>query len=327
MRTTARQTVMTDTMRRTTYCKALYGQRRIIAQTRAAVRTPLRSAIALSVRAAGILIPLLAFAFPNDAYGQFKLDFLLTVGENSDAIQSGTVVAPRFGLGIPTSRDIRVNVEWGLLTTDVQNVDENGIETGSGRETRFLNPYVDVAYSLFVDKRAVDITFGVALGMSFPVADADNAGQTAAYQVALSSAGLWDPWLYLPDTLGFTVPMAVLLEFQDFCLLLDSAVSLLIPTENSDGRSTQLSPQVALEGFAPVGMFDLGTRFQLVQVGDNGDNEGRVHTSIVPFARLFVGPAVIHARFNLNLGTAGGTPFGAAGTWGVSLGLGFQFGK
>ena len=74
-----------------------------------------------------------------------------------------------------------------------------------------------------------------------------------------------------------------------------------------------------------MGLFDLGLRVQAVQVGDNGDNEGRVHTSLVPLARLYVGPAVLHARMTINLGTAGGTPFGNAGTWGVSVGLGFQF--
>ena len=268
----------------------------------------------------GFCLVAILLAAPATAYGQVGLKFGVTLGQNQQALNNATILNPRFGIGFPTSKGIRVNVEWGLATADVTEVTDTG-EQVARRETRFLNPYVDVAYRLTARRQSFTFSFGVSLGMTFPVADADTVAQSGVYQVALSSAGLWNPWLYLPDTLGFTLPMQIDLDFGDFVLWVDSAVFLLVPTDNTAERSTQFGPQVGIEGFVPVRLFDLGARFQLVQVGDNGANEGRVHTSFVPLVRLNINPVTVEARFNVNLGTAGGTPFGAAGTWGATFGL------
>ena len=268
-----------------------------------------------------------ATASPSSALANWNFDLLLTVGQNAEALDTGSVINPRFGLSIPTSKKPRLHVcmEWGLLSASLPQISEDNVTTSNGRETRFLNPSVDVMYQLKAHEKTFDFTLGISLGMSLPVADADTPGQKAAYQVALSAAGAWDPWLYIPDTLGFMLPVQAELAFKGFSLWVDTGVFLLIPTEDSRDRSTQFGPQFGIEGIVPAGRFDLGLRFQLVQVGDNGDNEGRVHTSIVPLARLHLEPAIIHSRFNLNLGTAGGTPFGSAGTWGWSLGISFVF--
>ncbi len=276
--------------------------------------------------AARIVAVTLALLTPSTVYGQVSLDFLLTLGQNQQALDSSTVLNPRFRLGIPTSKNLRVNMEWGLITAAVPQFDEDGTETGSSQETRFLNPNVEVKYSALVQRWSYNFRFHIALGMAFPAADADTPAQLAAYQVAISAAGAWDPWLYLPNTLAFVLPIQVEADFRDFRLMVDTATYLLFPTEDSRDRSTQFGPQVGIEGATEVGMFDLGVRFQLVQVGDSGDSEGSIHTSIVPLARLYVGPAVVHGRFNLNFGTGGNnSPLAAAGTWGFSFGIGFNF--
>ena len=199
-------------------------------------------------RFAGCLALLTILALPSTVYGQesrkVALDFLLTLGQNQQALQSTTVLNPRFALGIPTSRNLRVNMEWGLVTASVGATSEDGERRVSTQETRFLNPTVEVAYSDTLRKSSFDLNFRVGLGLSFPVADADDPLQSGTYQVALSSSGLWEPWLYLPETLGFIIPISVTLNFRNFVMLADTAVFLLVPTDDTSSRSTQLGPQV-----------------------------------------------------------------------------------
>ena len=271
-----------------------------------------------------MLIAMLS-TWPALALAQPSVDFMLTLGQNQAAVENATALTPRLSVGIPTSKELQVTIEWGLTTVSVPQVADNGIDTVTERETGFLNPYLELSYGLKILRRTYDFTFGVAAGIAFPVADADDANQAAAYQVALTSVGAWDPWLYLPSTLGFALPIEVELDFRAFVLAVDTAFILFVPTEDTDTRDTQLASQAGIEGFLPVGLFDLGVRLQVVQVGASGATEDYVQTSIVPLIRLFLGPAVIQTQFNINFGTEGNTTFGDAGTWGLSLGLGFTF--
>ncbi len=274
----------------------------------------------------GATLALLVVGLPASALAQASIDFMLTVGQNQTAADNATSLTPRLSLGIPTSRELRVIVEWGLTTVSVPQSTDNGIDTVNGQETGFLNPHVEVSYGLKVPRRTYDFTFGVATGMAFPVADADDPNRAAAYQVALSSVGAWDPWLYLPNTLGFTLPIEAELDFRNFVLSVDTAFFLLIPTEDTRDRNTQFGSQAGVEGFFPVGLFDLGLRLQAVQVGASGESEAYVQTSMVPLVRLFLGPAVIETQFNFNFGTqSSSTTFGSGGTWGLSVGLGINF--
>ena len=270
---------------------------------------------------AATVVAVLCVVTPAYANGGYTFDFALTLGQNPSALNA-TLFNPRLGLGIPASRYLQVNLDWGLTNVSLPVATADEAINATQSETRFTNPYVEVCYHFQIAHEHFDFNFGVSLGMAMPVADANAPNQAAAYRVALSSVGAWDPWLYIPNTLGFAIPMQAEFLFNDFALMVDSSVFLLIPTEDTNQRSTQFGPQVGIEGTVPVGKFELGARLQLVQAGDNAQNEGRVHTSIVPLLRLLIDPVVVESRFTLNLGTGGGDAFGTAGTWGLTVGLG-----
>ena len=181
-----------------------------------------------------------------------------------------------------------------------------------------LNPHLAVAYVA----RAADLKIEMAFGMSLPAADANDSNQAAAFLVALGAVGAWDPWLYLPNTMGITLPIETNLDLEGFTVALDAAFFLLIPTGGAAERQTQFGAEAALEGFWPIGLFDVGLRLQAVQIGSSGPQDTYLQTSLVPLARLYLQPFVFITEFNFNFDTPHGTTFGNHGTWGFKIGLG-----
>ena len=272
----------------------------------------------------GLLGPMLSAALvgaPTSAHaGDPTIDVFVNIGQNQATTTNATIVTPRLKVGIPATDRITVDAEWGFTTVTVPVIADNGIDTFLRRETGLLNPYVSVSYGA----RAEELYTELGLGISLPAADADDPNRAAAFLVALGSVGAWNPFLYLPSTLGITLPMEGRIDFDEFTLAVDAAFFLLIPTSNTEVRTTQFGAEASVEGFIPVGWFDLGMRLQAVQVGSSGPEEAYLQTSWVPFARLFIDRVVLLAHFNFNFDTPHGTTFGEAGTWGVMLGGGIE---
>ncbi len=266
--------------------------------------------------------PSTADAGPTRAKNRPTLDFFLDIGQNQAANADATVLTPRFAFGLPTSRNIRVKMEWGFTTVSVPSVADDGISINRERVVGLLNPHVAVTYVA----RADDLRIEMALGMSLPAATADDSNRSAAYLVALGAVGAWDPWLYLPNTLGITLPVTARLDFEYFTLALDAAFFMLIPTTGGgNDRESQFGAEAGLEGYWAIGLFDLGLRLQAVQVGAVGPQDTYLQTSLVPLARLYLQPFILLTEFNFNFDTPHGTTFGDSGTWGFKIGLGVDF--
>ncbi|MEL7368104.1 MAG: hypothetical protein AAFN74_04260 [Myxococcota bacterium] len=257
---------------------------------------------------------------PRAANAEAAIDLFLTLGQNQSTEANSTVVMPRVNVGIPAARDkVLVSIDWGFLSVGLPPATSGA---AGQSETSFINPAVDVRY-LFRDNR---IDFSMGIGMSFPVADADNENRAAAFLVGLGAVSAWKPWLYTPNTLGFFVPIFGRVDFDMFLLSMDGAFFLIIPTENGGGRTTQFGAQAALEALVPIGWFDVGLRAQAVQVGATGASEAYLQTSLAPLTRLYVGRSLEFSfQFNFNFDSPHGTTFATEGTWGMSLGAGVRF--
>ena len=247
--------------------------------------------------------------------------FNFTIGQLQGAQSSSTVMTPRLRGSIGVAKDLRLGLQWGFTTVSVPALSDDGRQAITSRETGFLNPQIELTYILDAD--VLDFSLGAAF--AFPVADADSAGRQAAFQVALGAVGAWDPWLYLPSTLTLAVPLRARIDFGPVIAGLDGTFFLLVPTDSNPRRKTELRAQAGLEGVFPNGVVDLGVRLQAVQVGASGLTGAYLQTSLVPLARLFVGPARLELRFNFNFDTPHGTTFTERGTWGLSVGAGARF--
>lgn len=265
-------------------------------------------------------------ALPQTAFAEnAAIDVSVTVGQAQGEVANSTVITPQVGVRIPADKELIIELAWGLTTVSLAvPANPNATPPTAGAEEQvfgLLNPNVGVSYGLAVGR----LEFEVGIGLAFPVADADDANRLRSFEIALGSVSAWDPWLYLPNTFGINVPIRALLDFNVLVAGIDGAFFLLVPTEGLDERTTQFGSQAALELYAPVGLFDLGLRAQVVQVGQSRTRDGYLQSSLVPVVRVDFGNLVLDARFNFNFNSPHGLTFANEGIWGLTIGASLRF--
>lgn len=263
-------------------------------------------------------------ARPEGPRGQvgLELSFYLDGGEGSDLF----AFVPTVGGWYLITDEIAASLEWGFPFVSITPDGESG-------DSRFNvgNPFLAGWY--VVPDLDVHLRFG--LGLALPVAnipDLDGLADPepflagAAYTAALFMNGLYDPWLWAPETFSIVVPGRVEKRFDEILVAGDAALGILIPTEGDD-RDTELVFQFAGEFGYTIGLATVGARLQGVWVMTSAqdvstDEDDDFQLSFEPFARFDLGPAFAYARFTMNVDEPGGFSFDDNGIWGLHVGGG-----
>jgi hypothetical protein len=178
--------------------------------------------------------------------------------------------------------------------------------------------------------RTGGVVLSMSPGVTIPLAtlpDGDPSEAQAArwvYSAALGVRGLWNPWLWFPDTLSIVLPMRIDVPIgEDFTFGTDVAMGVGIPTAGDD-RDLEFGGQVGLDFARRLGRSAAGASLRAVWTPSF--EEGNLQLSLEPFLRLHLGAqAFTTARFTLNLNRPYGFSFEQGGVWGLSLGAGATF--
>ena len=255
--------------------------------------------------------------------GQVGLE-LSFFGDSEETVDTFVFVPRIFGWYMIADQ-IAGSLEWGFPFISFSP------EMGDG-ESRFnvANPFLAGWYVL--DSPDYHARFG--LGLALPAAnipEGDLLGDPDVFLAALGYSyaafmdGLYDLWLWVPETFSIVVPGRFEKRFDSFLVGGDAALGVLIPTEGDD-RDTEVAFQFAGEFGYVAGMATVGARLQGVWLmtaedAPDGDDDD-FQLSFEPFARFDFGPAFASVRVTMNLDEPGGFAFDDDGVYGVHIGGG-----
>lgn len=235
-----------------------------------------------------------------------------------------TIVSPILHGGLPIGSGRSLTLDWGFTFVDFGDDDESRSEVG--------NPFVALHQS--VDLVLIDVSagFGVALPLAnLPNGDDNQSSFTArALQSTSSARGLWNLWLWAPETLSLAVPMRAEIGLILFDLAGEFTPALLIPTgDEVDDQDNEFILQMAVDASMSAGLVRFGARLQAVW-SPTGDDQSfipddEVQISIVPYATVSLGPVFVSGSATLNLTDPVGSSFDDDGIWMVSVSGGLSF--
>jgi len=252
------------------------------------------------------------------------------VGGLSSVRISGMHLSPVVGGSYYFTDEIRANAELGLALWFHEQYPTPG---GTGDETedaglalRFGNALLSA--DLVGDPRA-EIRHRVGLGVTLPIATANDAAERGALQLALAERGGWDPWLWAISRMSLVATGQLETDLAEQVVVGgDAGVGVLFHAGDSSAGlgddETVFSAQVAGNLEYRLDAVALGVRLSLVLAGEEVFQEREdFQLAVTPYGRLALGEATfLSAAFVLNVNPPYGFSFSEGEVWGVRVGVG-----
>lgn len=244
------------------------------------------------------------------------------------------LISPHVRMGIRPRPEVELHVNFGAVSV------LRDTPQGRSRDTRPSN--LSFGFSGVLDRRHDRWRYAkIGFGFVLPSAVATTSVEHDAYEYAMGGRLGWDPWNWMPQSLGLVVPAEVRAQVgRRWVLGGDAGLAALLPSANrTDGMA--MAAQVAAQARVVTRRFGLGMRLSAVWNGRHPDDRGQAGVS--PFVdtslcrrssgRRLRGERArtsnacpLYASARLNLGFDG--PYGFLGEdamrmWGVQLGLGW----
>ncbi len=239
----------------------------------------------------------------------------------------GFALSPLLSVRYRVVPALEFDVSWGFSggRTEIRGA------FGGSSDGAFLpgNPWLGAHWVGSPDGAPVSLRVG--LGVSFPAMQAPEIALEEHADAALVAAtpgmrGLWNAWLWLPDTTGIVVDGAAAMRPHEyFAARISAAVAVLVPVRDDD-RDTELALQLGVDlALLPIDELTVGVRFQLVFLTDEIADDDQAQTSLEPFLALDVSPVLLRAGLVINLDDPYGTGFGEGDVWGLRFSGSFRF--
>lgn len=244
---------------------------------------------------------------------------------NGDALSQEdlTIVSPVLHGGLPIGSGRSLTLDWGFTFVDFDDDDESRSEVG--------NPFVAVHQSIDLILLDLSVGFGVALPLAnLPDDNSDRAFAAAALRSTSAARGLWDPWLWAPETLSLVAPIRAEIGLLMLDLAGELTPALLIPTgDEVEGLENEFILQMAIDASMSFVLARFGARLQAVWSPTSDDDlfvpDDEAQVSIVPYVTVTLGPAFVSGSVTLNLTDPVGSSFDDDGIWMASLSGGLSF--
>lgn len=253
-------------------------------------------------------------------------------GQPDEAVIS---LSPEVRLGMRPREEVELHVSFGAVSVFRA--------TAQGERTQDARPSnLSFGVNGVLDRRGDQWRYA-KLGFAFviPSATATSPLEEMAYEYAMGGRIGWDPWSWMPQTLGLVVPAEVRAQLgRRWILGGDAGLAALLP---SAGRTDGMAGAAQIAGQARVVTKRLGLGMRVAAVWNGRHPTDRSQAGISPFVdtslcrrssgRRLRGeraltshacPLYATARLNVNLDG----PYGFAGedamrVWGVQVGLGW----
>ncbi len=235
----------------------------------------------------------------------------LSFGQISGVEDDYVLAYPQLSGFYALNDSLALQLDWGF-----------GYASGGDQSAfRVGNPYLGGWYKLMSGQSHLRVGAGIALPL-LQISDDnfESAIETAVVSLGgLGTMGLWDPWLWLPETFSLVVPARFETLLGDsFKLGADGALAILVPSGDGD---SEVMLQLAGEGAFKFGELQAGARLQFVSLVTSDDDDTQI--SLVPFVRYDFGSGFVQGRFMFNLDEPLGPAFDDGGIWSLGAGVGF----
>ncbi|HKP56524.1 MAG TPA: hypothetical protein VJV78_07390 [Polyangiales bacterium] len=236
----------------------------------------------------------------------------LELGWYTDSEGSGSLhaLAPVLSARVSATDHLDLELDWPFGFVSVSGDGNDEFRTG--------NPLVAGYYV----QRQHDGYLRAGFGIAVPIASVDDTSDLLPLATGVAMRGLWDSWLYLPETLGLVLPFQIEKRMNALVLGGDTALGVLIPTSD---RSDESDVAIQLAGLigGKSGPVTAGARLQVVWVPTaDGDN---AQVALVPFVQGDFSGGFVYLRFLLNLDEPFGVFGDGADVWALSIGGGGRF--
>jgi hypothetical protein len=240
-----------------------------------------------------------------------RLDLAYT--SRADELSTITALSPLLSARYRWHRHWAVGVEWGMAFAyeSAGGANSEG-EVGTG------NPLLSAAHSLLADEqRHLDVWVGATLPLAWLDAGLERGFSRATYAYALAARGLWNPWLWAPESLGAASGGSyVTAVSRELSIVIEGALGVTLPLSDVTQDVADLYVQVASCAELGAGMLRLGLRVQAVAMTSDID---ALQTALAPYAYLDVAAWSFGARFLLNVDEPLGFSGAGIDAWGLSL--------
>lgn len=299
--------------------------------------------VAIGLLVAGLTLPAQAEAEPVPPAAREEAAPLAptVVGEAEVGIfaearpdQNVASISPQVHMGMRPRPEVELFVSFGAVSVFR--------DTKEGRSQDARPSNLGFGFSGVLDRREDKWRYAkIGFGFVIPTSVATSPEEQEAYEYALGGRIGWDPWTWMPQTLGLVVPAEVRAQVgRRWVLGGDAGLAALLP---SAGRTDGLAGAAQLAAQARVVARRLGLGLRLAAVWNGRHPDDRSQVGLSPFVdtslcRRSAGrrlrgerartsdecPVYASARLNLNLdGPYGFTGEDAMRVWGVQVGLGW----
>lgn len=239
----------------------------------------------------------------------------LELGWYTDSEDSGSyhALTPVLSARISATEHLDLELDWPFAFVSVSR------DAGEGSdEFRSGDPLVAGYYV----SRQHDGYLRAGFGVAIPIANVDDSSDLVPLASGVAMRGLWDSWLYLPETLGLVLPFQIEKRVNALVVGGDTALGVLIPTGDR-ADETDVAFQLAGLIGGKSGPVTAGARLQVVWVPTaDGDN---AQVALVPFVQGDFSDGFVYLRFLLNLDEPFGVFGDGADVWALSVGGGGRF--
>lgn len=250
---------------------------------------------------------------PQQTPGPVGLRLDLTYTSRSDDLTTLAVLSPMFSVSYRFRTHWAIGLDWGVAYAR-EAFDSNLTQHRFGSS----NPLLSVARSLFDDERhRLDTWAGVTLPLAWLADGVERGFSRAMYAYALASRGLWNPWLWAPESLGVASGGTYVADLsRDAAIIVEGALGVTAPLTDVSQDTADLYVQVASAGELGAGVARLGVRVQGVFMTSDID---ALQTALVPYMRFDFGRWSFGGRFLLNLDEPLGFMGAGIDAWGLTL--------
>ena len=238
-------------------------------------------------------------ASANDGKVELSGQFGITTDDSPE------VISPRLSAFIPLGSSIAISADFGF-----------GVVTGGGEsDTSVLNTFVAGHYM----GGGGPLSYRVGFGVGAPTARRDSQGANVAAIASSSPRGLYDLWLYLPETWTTAIPARVAMDLGLVTVAGDGAVVLYIPEEGD----ADFGFQIAGDALVSLGLLAVGARLQLATVPTaDGD---LTQLSLNPYLQAQFVAAYARAGLIFNLDEPFGPSFDDGRPFGIDVAVGLTW--
>lgn len=240
--------------------------------------------------------------------------------------------APAVGARWRAAPAIEVGLDWGFpfaTTKDTATGDSAG---------RFSlgNPYLGASWVDTGPTREIRVGAGLALPVAHvPSVDFGSSPEEVrdaglaflGYTFALAMWGLWNEWLYAPDTLSLVLPASIDAKVGHALRAGGSAaLDVAFPVRDSGGsRSTDVFIQLdGYIGYQASESFGFGARLALV-VAPTVDTDDRAQLSLEPYVSADLEHGFIRVGLLMNVDHPWGFAFDESKVWALRTTIGARF--